>query len=121
MNDIERAIEYLNGMRSFMQKRMVEVGDDKTLMKVRVEEIPDIDTAIAALQAQLDREREPDGWTRVEDRLPTEDDVASPELGVLAIHKASKKKYWHYRCVVDNPFDFIYWMPLPEPPKEERV
>ena len=56
-------------------------------------------------------------WISVEERLPTEAD-ADDVGAVLAIHKAARKKYYHWRSVADNPFDFTYWMPLPEPPVE---
>ena len=55
-------------------------------------------------------------WISVEDRLPTEQD-ADDDYGVLAIHKRSIKRYYHWKSVADNPFDFTHWIPLPEPPK----
>ena len=55
-------------------------------------------------------------WISVEDRLPTEQDVDA-DCGIIAIHKRSIKKYFHWKNVADNPFDFICWMPLPEAPK----
>ena len=55
-------------------------------------------------------------WISVEERLPTEDD-GDAVGAVLAIHKAAKKKYWHWGNVAENPYDFTCWMPLPEPPK----
>lgn len=57
-------------------------------------------------------------WISVEERLPTEAD-ADDVGAVLAIHKAARKKYYHWRSVADNPFDFTHWMPLPQPPKGE--
>lgn len=56
-------------------------------------------------------------WIPATERLPSEHD-ADADLCVLAIHKACNKRYWHWRSVKDNPFDFTHWMPLPEPPKE---
>lgn len=57
-------------------------------------------------------------WIPVTERLPT--DADADDLGaVLAVHKASRKKYYHWRSVADNPFDFTHWMPLPEAPKGE--
>lgn len=55
-------------------------------------------------------------WIPVSKRLPTEDD-ADADYAVLAIHKRSVKRYFHWKSVADNPFDFTYWMPLPEPPE----
>lgn len=57
-------------------------------------------------------------WIPVSERLPEESD-ADDDNCVLAIHKATKKRYFHWRSVADNPFDFTHWMPLPTPPKEE--
>ena len=57
-------------------------------------------------------------WISVEERLPTEQD-ADDVGAVLAVHKAARKRYYHWRSVVDNPFDFTFWMPLPTPPKGE--
>lgn len=56
-------------------------------------------------------------WINVEDRLPTQKD-ANLDFSVLANHKASKKQYWHYISVVDNPFDFTSWMPVPKSSEE---
>ena len=55
-------------------------------------------------------------WISVEERLPTEED-ADDFGAVLAIHKAARKKYYHWRIVADNPFDFTCWMSIPEGPE----
>ena len=55
-------------------------------------------------------------WISVKDRLPTIYD-ADADNCVLAIHKASNKRYYHWRSVADNPFDFTYWTRTPQPPK----
>ena len=52
-------------------------------------------------------------WTPIEERLPTIND-ANADNCVLAIHKACKKRYFRWRTVVDNPFDFTHWMPVPD-------
>lgn len=57
-------------------------------------------------------------WIPVTERLPKESD-ADGDNCVLAIHKATQKRYFHWRSVADNPFDFTHWMPLPQPPKGE--
>ena len=57
-------------------------------------------------------------WISVKDRLPTIYD-ADADNCVLAIHKASNKKYYHWRSVANNPFDFTHWMKTPQPPKGE--
>lgn len=67
---------------------------------------------------ELHELREKNRWIPVTERLPTEDD-ADPDNGVLAIHMGSKKRYYHWRSVADNPFDFTHWMPLPESPEED--
>ena len=56
-------------------------------------------------------------WISVKDRLPTIYD-ADVDNCVLAIHKASNKRYYHWRSVANNPFDFTHWMKTPQPPKE---
>ena len=55
-------------------------------------------------------------WISVKDRLPTIYD-ADVDNCVLAIHKASNKRYYHWRSVANNPFDFTRWMKTPQPPK----
>ena len=57
-------------------------------------------------------------WISVNDRLPTIYD-ADADNCVLAIHKARNKRYYHWRSVADNPFDFTHWMKTPQPPKGE--
>ena len=57
-------------------------------------------------------------WISVKDRLPTIYD-ADADNCVLAIHKASNKRYYHWRSVANNPFDFTHWMKTPPPPKGE--
>ena len=54
-------------------------------------------------------------WISVKDRLPTIYD-ADADNCVLAIHKASNKRYYHWQSVANNPFDFTYWMKTPQPP-----
>lgn len=57
-------------------------------------------------------------WISVRDRLPTIYD-ADDDNCVLAIHKTTNKRYYHWRSVADNPFDFTYWTRTPQPPKGE--
>ena len=57
-------------------------------------------------------------WISVKDRLPTIYD-ADADGCVLAIHKAGNKRYYHWRSVANNPFDFTHWMKTPQPPKGE--
>ena len=57
-------------------------------------------------------------WISVKERLPTIYD-ADADNCVLAIHKASNKRYYHWRSVANNPFDFTHWMKTPQPPKGE--
>ena len=57
-------------------------------------------------------------WISVTERLPTIYD-ADADNCVLAIHKASNKRYYHWRSVANNPFDFTHWMKTPQPPKGE--
>ena len=57
-------------------------------------------------------------WISVTERLPTIYD-ADADNCVLAIHKTSNKRYYHWRSVANNPFDFTHWMKTPQPPKGE--
>ena len=57
-------------------------------------------------------------WISVMERLPTIYD-ADADGCVLAIHKAGNKRYYHWRSVANNPFDFTHWMKTPQPPKGE--
>lgn len=54
-------------------------------------------------------------WIPVAERTPTSLD-ANSDNSVLAIHKASDKRYYHWRTVADNPFDFSHWMKVPNDP-----
>ena len=57
-------------------------------------------------------------WISVTERLPTIYD-ADDDNCVLAIHKATNKRYYHWRSVANNPFDFTYWTRTPHPPRGE--
>ena len=57
-------------------------------------------------------------WISVKDRLPTIYDADADDC-VLAIHKSGNKRYYHWRSVANNPFDFTHWMKTPKPPKGE--
>ena len=57
-------------------------------------------------------------WISVTERLPTIYD-ADADSCVLAIHKSGNKRYYHWRSVANNPFDFTHWMKTPQPPKGE--
>ena len=57
-------------------------------------------------------------WISVKDRLPTIYDADADDC-VLAIHKSSNKRYYHWRSVANNPLDFTHWMKTPQPPKGE--
>ena len=57
-------------------------------------------------------------WISVTERLPTIYD-ADDDNCVLAIHKTTNKRYYHWRSVADNPFDFTYWTRTPQHPKGE--
>ena len=57
-------------------------------------------------------------WISVKDRLPTIYDTDDDNC-VLAIHKATNKRYYHWRSVANNPFDFTYCTRTLHPPKGE--
>ena len=57
-------------------------------------------------------------WISVTERLPTIYDADADDC-VLAIHKSGNKRYYHWRSVANNPFDFTHWMKTPQPPKGE--
>ena len=57
-------------------------------------------------------------WISVKDRLPTIYDADADDC-VLAIHKSGNKRYYHWRSVANNPFDFTHWMKTPRLPKGE--
>ena len=57
-------------------------------------------------------------WISVTERLPTIYD-ADADACVLAIHKSGNKRYYHWRSVANNPFDFTHWMKTPQPLKGE--
>lgn len=70
----------------------------------------------------IERLREAQRWIPVTERLPNETDTDdSRDSCVLAIHKKINQRYFNWRTVVNNPFDFTHWMPLPESPEKEGV
>lgn len=75
-------------------------------------------TTLCTAKAYLEEHFAEPRWIPVTERLPREED-ADADRCVLAIHKVAKKQYYHWRTVVDNPFDFTHWKRLPEPPKGE--
>lgn len=102
-----------------IKEKLVELME-KFLLRHFAEEIADhlIANGVTIQQDQFREVTKMIGWISVEERLPTEDD-GDAVGAVLAIHKAAKKKYWHWGNVAENPYDFTCWMPLPEPPKGE--
>ncbi len=58
-------------------------------------------------------------WICIEDRVPTESD-SDENMCVIAIHKTSNVRYYHWRSVANNPFDFTFWMPTPKAPTAKR-
>ena len=76
------------------------------------------DTAERIADRMMDHGVTVQEWISVKDGLPTIYD-ADADNCVLAIHKASNKRYYHWRSVADNPFDFTHWMKTPQPPKGE--
>lgn len=59
-------------------------------------------------------------WIPVEERLPTREDANESE-SILAIQKdEGYVGRWLWDIVARYPTEFTCWMPLPEPPKEEK-
>ena len=58
-------------------------------------------------------------WISVKDSLPHSfaDVLVATEHGDIGIGYFNQK--WGLACGVFEPEDIVYWMPLPEPPKEE--
>lgn len=76
---------------------------------VRCELFDAQEIAVEAMKRELGQ------WVPVAEQLPTSLD-ANADNCVLAIHKASNKRYYHWRTVADNPFDFTHWMKVPSDP-----
>lgn len=56
-------------------------------------------------------------WFDVRDRIPTEKD-ADADGCILAVHKATTRRYFHWRSVALNPYDFTIWTHVPSLPGE---
>lgn len=77
-------------------------------------------TDIPTLLAEVERLRDVQRWIPVTERLPNETDTDdNRDSCVLAIHKKINQCYFNWNTVVNNPFDFTHWMPLPELPEKE--
>ena len=88
------------------------------LLKVPIHPRIGADPAEVVADYLLDNDVTIQHWIPIEERLPTIHD-ADEDNCVLAIHKMANKKYYHWRTVVDNPFDFTHWMHVPMGPKKE--
>lgn len=62
----------------------------------------------------------PNKWISVEERLPTKEDAKIMDGYLPAIQKGEKPNIWKWTEVAKHTEWFTHWMPLPEPPKEER-
>ena len=63
------------------------------------------------------------GWISVEERLPEEDKDVLAYNGaymIIAAYATNPTKYW-YTITGSVTRTITHWMPLPEPPKEEKV
>lgn len=73
---------------------------------------------IERLEAQVPR------WINIKDRLPMEKDATEDGL-ILCVLKntdgsiSEERRAWHWENIVDMADCFTYWMPIPEPPKED--
>lgn len=64
-------------------------------------------------------------WISVKDRLPNEKDASEEGLILCVLadkagNPTSERRAWHWENIVDMADCFTHWMPLPEPPKEEK-
>jgi len=84
-----------------------------------------LNVVLSALQAQLDREKELDGWISVGDRLPPR------YIGIIACVSNDTMNGIDFGCLNSSNqwdlksgfYDFervTHWMPGPKPPKEEN-
>lgn len=63
------------------------------------------------------------GWISVKERLPEEDKDVLAYNGAymfIAAYTTNPTKYW-YTITGSATLAITHWMPLPEPPKEEKV
>ena len=80
-----------------------------------------IELLVGALRDALDKQPK---WISVEERLPTDKDATEEGRVACVLSKmcgtiAGERRFYLWEAVVSNPEFFAYWMPLPEPPKEE--
>ena len=71
---------------------------------------------IAELEAAL-REQEERRWIPVTERLPKAKDA--DKYGRVLVMELGMMSLVNYRGPINYPDKFPYWMPLPEPPKED--
>ena len=59
-------------------------------------------------------------WINVKDRLPTKEDTNKSEMIIAIYVEEGFPKPWYWNIVAKYPSVFSHWMPLPEPPKEDK-
>ena len=59
-------------------------------------------------------------WINVKDRLPTKEDANKSGMIIAVYVDEDFSKPWYWEIVVKYSSIFSYWMPLPEPPKEDK-
>ena len=98
--------------------------------KIKMRNSIDIDDftcgKVSALNCAIDIIRDSQtigGWISVKDRLPEEDKEVLAYNGaymIIAAYATNPTKYW-YTITGSVTRTITHWMPLPEPPKEEKV
>lgn len=91
------------------RKVMPDNASSRAVYDVTTELYEAQEIAVEAMKRELGQ------WVPIAERVPTSLD-ANTDNCVLAIHKASNKRYYHWRTVADNPFDFTHWMKVPSDP-----
>lgn len=59
-------------------------------------------------------------WIPVTERMPTKEDGKIMGGYLPAIQIGKKPNIWKWTEVAKHPEYFTHWMPMPEPPKEEK-
>lgn len=125
MNEIKNAITYFEDAVRESDEIISDCSPDlQTDLAAQKEHFV---VALKALQAQLDREKQPDGWIEIEETPPGDIGLwvwAYSVDGEVMLAKYVGERLYH----ADNGMTywgeyFTHWMPanIPQPPKEEKA
>ena len=114
----EEAIKYAEAMKAKIQEKLGRFGNTHG-PAVYYSDLAFLSAAISALREQEERR-----WIPVTERLPEPGErVLATDGGFVGEFYVNSRGQWRRYNVNDHALlmalDILWWMPLPEPPKED--